>query len=227
MEITIIGTSHIAEQSVNEIKRAMEAKPDIVTVELDFGRANALMHGGKSKLSLREIAHIGLKGYLFAIIGQYVQQKLGKVVGISPGSDMKTAMELARKHKIDVAFIDQPIRTTLRNFSKSLSWRERWNFVVDLLKGLIFPKKQIKQLGLDRFDLSKVPAKEVIKKLVGQMRKRYPNVYKSLVEDRNKYMVKKLVRLVRDHPGKKILCVVGAGHKEGMEELLLKVDIVR
>ena len=58
------------------------------------------------------------------------------------------------------------------------------------------------------------------------LRKRYPTVYKVLVEDRNKYMVKKLVALMRQYPEKKILAIVGAGHKEGMEKLLLKVDVV-
>jgi pheromone shutdown protein TraB len=50
-------------------------------------------------------------------------------------------------------------------------------------------------------------------------------VYKTLVSDRNKYMVKQLVKLMRAHPGKRILCVVGAGHKKGMEELLLRVEV--
>ena len=84
----------------------------------------------------------------------------------------------------------------------------------------------MKQLGLDQFDLTKVPEKELIKKMMGQMKKRYPNVYKTLVSDRNKYMVKKLVQVMRKNPGKNILAVVGAGHKEGMEKLLLKVEIV-
>ena len=36
-----------------------------------------------------------------------------------------------------------------------------------------------------------------------------------------------LVKLMRENQEKKILAVVGAGHKEGMEKLLLKVDVVR
>lgn len=81
-------------------------------------------------------------------------------------------------------------------------------------------------MGLNNFDLSKVPAEEVIEKLVGQMKKKYPSVYKTLISDRNKYMVRALVKLMRKHPDKKILAVVGAGHKKGMEALLLKVDVV-
>ena len=228
MSLQIIGTSHIAKQSVNEIKKAIqENKPDIVAIELDIGRAAALLQKQRNRISLAEIFQIGVKGYLFAKIGQYVQQKLGKSVGITPGSDMKIAMELARKNKLDVAFIDQPIKITLSNFSKSLTWKEKGRFFLDIFKGLLFPRKQMKKLGLDKFDLSKVPADELIKKMMGQLKERYPSIYKTLVEDRNKYMVQKLVGLMRDKPGKKILAVVGAGHKEGMEKLLLKVDVVR
>lgn len=228
MEIRIIGTSHIATQSIREIKSAFHSfKPEIVAVELDVQRASALLSGEKKNLSVTAIGALGIKGYLFAKIGQYVQQKLGKSVGIIPGADMKTALELAKEHKIQVAFIDQPLPMTLQNFSKQLTWKEKRRFVADMVKGLFFPKRQMQEMGLDGFDLRKVPEKELIAKMMKNLQKRYPNLYKTLVEDRNKYMVRKIVQLLRSHPEKKILVVVGAGHKEGMEELLLKVDILK
>jgi pheromone shutdown-related protein TraB len=225
--IKIIGTSHISKESVNEIKKAIEeGKPDIVAVELDLQRATALMQKQKRKASLADILKIGIKGYLFVKIGQYVQEKLGKMVGVAPGADMKTAILVANKHKIQVALIDQPINITLKNFSKELTWKEKGRFVVDMFKGLFSAKKQMKKLGLEKFDLTKVPPEEVIDKLVKQLKGRYPSIYKTLVEDRNKYMVKRLVGLLRKNPGKNILAVVGAGHKEGMKKLLLKVDVI-
>ena len=227
MNIQIIGTSHIAAQSINEIKTAVKTdKPDIIAVELDFQRASALMAEQKNKVKLSDILKIGVKSYLFVKIGQYVQQKLGQMVGVSPGSEMKTALELARKEKLEIALIDQPIQTTLKNFSKELTWKEKFRFIGDIFKGLFFKKKQMKELGLEDFDLSKVPPEEVIEKMMTTLKKRYPNVYKTLVADRNRYMVKKLVKLLRTNPQKKILVIVGAGHKQGMEELLLKVDVV-
>ncbi len=227
MNLTIIGTSHIAKQSVNEIKQAIEdTKPEIVAVELDLQRAIALMQKQKSRVSIVDILKIGVKGYIFVKIGQIVQQKLGKMVGVSPGSEMKKALQLAKKYDLEVAFIDQPIQITLKKFSKTLTWREKFRFLGDLVKGLLFPKRQAKELGLDKFDLTKVPKDEVIEKMMDQTKDRYPSVYKTLVDDRNKYMVRSLVKLMRKHPEKKILAVVGAGHKKGMEELLLKVEVV-
>ncbi len=225
--VRILGTSHIAKQSIQEITHAIGGdKPEIVALELDIQRAAALLEGTPRKISPWHIGRIGLKGYLFARIGQAVQQRLGRVVGVAPGSEMKTALELARKHKIQMELIDQPIAMTLRALSKSLTWREKWRFGCDLLYGLLFPRQQMKEYGLEQFDLHKVPEAELIHKMMGQLKRRFPSVYRTLVEDRNKYMVRKIVGLLRQHPGKKILVIVGAGHKEGMEELLLKVDVV-
>ena len=225
--LKIIGTSHIAKQSINEIKKAFqEFQPDVVGVELDLQRARSLMQNQSNKISIAAIRQIGVKGYVFAKVGQIVQKKLGKFVGVSPGTEMKTAITLAAKEKKEIAFIDQPIQITLKNFSKNLTWKEKFRFVGDIFKGFFFPKKQIKQYGLDQFDLSKVPADELIKKMMLQMKERYPNVYKTLVEDRNKYMFKHIVKILRKFPDKKVLIIVGAGHKEGIEEMLNKVEVV-
>jgi len=228
MNIHIIGTSHIAKQSAQEIKQfILEEKPQLVALELDAQRAYALLHEQKNKISLAAMGQIGLKGYLFAKIGQIVQQKLGKMVGMTPGSEMKTALKLAGEQKIEIALIDQPIQITLKRFSKSLTWKEKGRFLLDLIGGIFNSKKQMKELGVEKWDLQKVPSKEVIAKLVQEMKKKYPSIYRTLVEERNKYMVKKLVQILRQNPEQKILVVVGAGHEEGMKELLAKVETLK
>ncbi len=228
MELRILGTSHIAHESILEITHLVENwKPDIIAVELDVERAASLFAEQKRNVSLGIISQVGVKGYIFAKIGQIVQQKLGQSVGISPGSEMKTALELAKKHTLQAELIDQPIKVTLARFSRTLTWREKGRFVGEMVMGVLFPKRQMKKMGFTRFDLRKVPSKEVIEKMMEHFQERYPSVYKTLVEDRNKYMVKQLVRLMKEYPEKKILVVVGAGHEKGMKELMLKVDVVR
>ena len=79
-----IGTSHIAQESIYKIKNYIEnEKPDIVAIELDHQRAHALVHDEHRSLSLGDIRRLGAKGYLFAKLGQYLQQKLGRMVGIA------------------------------------------------------------------------------------------------------------------------------------------------
>jgi len=133
MTIKIIGTSHIAQQSIKEIEQAFASfKPEIVTVELDVGRANSLLSEEKSKINLTAIIQIGVRGYVFAKVGQFVQQKLGKFVGVSPGSEMKVALNLAKKNKIDVALIDQP-RNAIRRNIRLRTCLEQLFFQLDLV----------------------------------------------------------------------------------------------
>ena len=175
--LNIIGTSHIARQSIENVKKAIiEEKPYIVALELDKNRLYGLMHNQKRKISIADIPKIGFKGFLFSWIGSIIQKKLGEYVGVTPGSEMKTAIRLAKKQKARIALIDQNIETTLKHFSKALTWKEKWNLLVDIFKGVVLRKNELKDLNIEKFDLTKVPSKEIIKKLINKMRERYPNI---------------------------------------------------
>ncbi len=227
-EIRIIGTSHIARQSVEEVKAAIfEFKPEIVAVELDYPRYQALTTGKKKGIGWGDIRYIGFKGFLFALIGEYVEKKLGKVVNTKPGADMLSAIKTAKQMGIPIALIDQNISDTLRNFSKSLSWKEKWRIFVDVIMGLLFGKREMKKLGFENIDLSKVPEKELVKKAMDVAKKRYPNLYKTLVTDRNIYMAKMLSNIRQANPDKKIMAVVGAGHAEYLQKLVQRTNVYK
>ncbi len=219
--LEIIGTSHISKQSIENVKRAItERKPEIVAIELDRNRLQSLMSKDQRKISISDIPKIGLKGFLFSWIGSLIQKKLGDYVGVAPGSEMKTAVNLAKKNKAKLALIDQDIEITLKRFSSSITWKERWNFVVDIFNGVVLRKNEMESLGIEKFDLSKVPEKQVIKKLLEKMRERYPNVCKSLIDERNIVMAKRLAMLIDQNPEKSIVAVVGAGHEEEIIRLI-------
>ncbi|MCP3682976.1 MAG: hypothetical protein GY861_09820 [bacterium] len=221
-DLTIIGTSHIAKQSLRKVKMTIEKeKPDIVAVELDKKRAFSLLYSKRSHLSISHIPKIGLKGFVFSLLASWVQKKLGKMVGVMPGSEMKTAMKTAMKNKMKIALIDRDIEITMKRFSKKITWREKFRFAGDMIKGLVFRKNAAKELGFD-FNLNKVPEKKVIKKLIEYVEKRYPNVYEVLIKERNEIMAKNLAKIMKNEPGKKIIAVVGAGHEEEMMRLVKK-----
>ena len=73
---------------------------------------------------------------------------------------------------------------------------------------------------LKDLDLSKVPPKDLIKKLTDELRQKYPNVHKVLVAERNTIMAKKISALMQQYPDKKIVAVIGAGHEEEMLDLI-------
>ena len=216
--LTLIGSSHISPESVKEVKTTiLEIKPEFVAIELDKGRLLALL-GKKRKLKLKDIRQIGVGGFMFAMLGSWFEEKLGKMVGTKPGSEMKVAVVGAAKIGAKVALIDQEIKVTLQKLLKTITWREKFRFVSDLIKGLVTRKAQIE--GLEDFDLRKVPGDELIEKMVAVVKERYPSFYKVLIEDRNKYMVNKLKKIMDINPDKKIVAVVGAGHVKGMIYLL-------
>jgi len=136
-------------------------------------------------------------------------------VGVAPGTEMIKAVTAAQQTGAKIALIDQDIEITLKKFSKALTWKEKLTFLGDVIKGVIF-KKGIK------FDLEKVPSQKVIRKLIEDVKKRYPNVYKVLVEERNEYMAKRLAILAKNHPEENIIAVLGAGHEREIHKLLKK-----
>lgn len=213
--ITLIGTSHISEESIKEVRTTINSiNPEIVAVELDKGRLHSLESGVKSGASVRDISRIGVQGYLFTLIGGWAQKKLGNIVGIEPGSDMLAAVDLAKEKKITIALIDRNIAITLKRFSKAFDWKEKWNLLKDTVAGLVFRKQLV------QFDLRTVPNDQVIEKLVGVVKKRYPKLYRVLIAERDEFMATKIVRLAVAHPDKKIVAVVGAGHVKGMTRFL-------
>ncbi len=221
--IHIVGTSHIAEESVKHIKKSfLEFKPDMIAVELDRNRLENLLNENKisqnKKLPLSAIKQIGFTGYLFALIGGIAQKKLGNIVGTHPGADMKQAAILAKNNKIQLLLMDQDLRITLKKLSHTMKGKEKRRILSDILFGWMKRKNRQKIM----IDLSKVPQEELIIKLLEQTKQRYPTLYKILVHDRNVFMAKRLISAGIHYPNAKILVVIGAGHKQGLQEELKK-----
>lgn len=221
--LTLIGTSHISQQSIDQVTHSIETlKPDIIALELDPLRLQALLQKKKRKLHLADLSQIGFKGYLFALIGSYLQKKLGKIVNVEPGSEMLQAIKLAQKHKMKLALVDQPLQLTLKRFSQEFTWKEKLRFLSDLFRGIFFRKRELKKYQLQNFDLTKVPEEKLIQKLIKSLRQRYPSLYQVLIKERNQFIAKNLARLLRQNPQARIVAVVGAGHETALLTLIRK-----
>ena len=218
--VRLIGTSHIAKQSISLITSVFnEFNPDIVCVELDSKRLHALLTNQKPDRSLAGIRRYGLQGYLFAIIGGFAQEKLGNVVGVKPGSDMVTAVNLARSDNKSLQLIDQDIDITLKNFSKSFTFKEKTRLVWDFIQAPFSKKMHI--------NLNNVPEQELVTKLISQLKERYPGMYKALIEDRNNVMAKNIYNIMSKNRDKKILVIIGAGHEKDLLKMIKQEDFKR
>lgn len=217
--LILVGTSHIAKEALIKVESTLQREnPDIVCLELDNNRLYGLMHEKKEKMRLRDIKKYGAKGYAFAKFGEWAESKLGDMVGVKPGSEMLIGEKYARLNRRRLELIDQDIGITLQRFSKTLTWREKWRFFVDFIKAAILRKKDVE------FDLNTVPSQQVINKMITKVKKRYPNVYKVLIKERNYYMARRLEHLMRLYPEKKIVAIIGAGHEEEIIDIIKKIE---
>ena len=217
--LTVIGTSHIAKASIDAVSGLIEKeRPDIVAVELDAGRAQALMSNRQSKLKFSMIRRVGLKGFMFLAFAGFLQKRLGKIVGIQPGSDMKAAMVAAQSSNSKIALIDRPLEVTLRRLSSSITARERFRFFFDIIAGPF--SREVRDIG--KIDLRSVPDSQIVVKLISLLKYRYPGTYRVLVEERNVHMAKALAHIIHHNPDARILAVVGAGHEADLASLVSK-----
>lgn len=214
----IIGTSHIASSSVDEIKQTfLSYKPDAIAVELDSQRAQPLLQPNSEKQkTLSLIRQVGVKGYLFTVIGKKVQKKLGKMVGVEPGSEMKYAMQLAKNNNLKLVFADRSMKVTLKRLFKKIRFKEKLRFVGEILA---IPYALVRKKGM-RIPLNKVPSQEQIDTMMRLVKKKYPSVHHVLVDERNTYIARQVARKMKSFPEKRFLIVVGAGHKKEVERLI-------
>lgn len=215
--LEIIGTSHIAKESVDAVRAYIESKkPEIVALELDPRRAHALLHRHKSRLSIGMVRAVGVKGFMFLALASFLQKKLGKIVGMEPGAEMRAALEAAMKAKAKIALIDRDLEVTIRRLSEILSWGERLRFAADIVTSPFSGEfREFRSI-----DLSKVPSRKLIAKVLGRLKKRYPNLYMALVGERNVHMASALADIMSKNPEAGILAVVGAGHEEEIAGLV-------
>jgi pheromone shutdown-related protein TraB len=215
--LKIVGTSHISSQSVEYIKKEfLNFSPEHICVELDNQRLYSLLHPQQKSAPLKLLKQLGLKGFIFAYFARYAQQKLGRLVGMQPGSDMLFAVQLAKNNNLKLHLIDRNIQITIKRLMKKLTFKEKARFAKDLFLGLFFKKSQPKV----KIDLNKVPSKKFISNLLEKLKKTYPTLYEVLVEERNHYMARQTVLLLKKNHLEKFLVVVGAGHEEELFSLV-------
>jgi pheromone shutdown-related protein TraB len=218
MPIKIVPTSHIAEQSLRDIRNAIEEETDLIAVELDMDRFIA-MHEEEKTSALRALRSLGFFNFLVYSLMRKIQNWLGKKVGILPGSEMLAAVRMAEDKAINVAFIDRDVRLTFFRMG-TVPKMERLKLVWFMIKGVTVGALMSKLGRGEKIDLRKLPPEELIDQAMALLRKEFPNIHRVLVRERDTYMGRKLLELSKRYD--RIVAVVGAGHRKGLEKLLRK-----
>jgi pheromone shutdown-related protein TraB len=213
-EIKIIGTAHVSQKSVEEVIEAIgEWNPDVVAIELDQGRYNGLKQQQQNP-DIEEILHSqNFNQLLIQWVLAYIQRKIGMDVGVEPGAEMKAAISETEGKGIELALIDRDIRMTLHRFWASMSIIEKLKMFYALAGSLI-----VADDASEMIDIEELKKEDFVTVAMDEFHKFSPRGAYALITERDAYMSYHLLQLAQTH--ERVLAVVGAGHRKGMEGFL-------
>ena len=193
--IKIIGTDHLVgkEEIMHIIKNI---NPDVIGIEACKTRFK-LWTNQMQQIDNRKNDNILNK------ISEKIKEKADEE-GLDYGADMKTAMFYAINNNIPLLLLDKDIMEIQKEM-QSIPLEE----TIFLQKELIKYEKE----GINK----KVDENEVIK----TMKDKIPISYKILVEDRNKFISKKIKEGIKKYLNKKILIFLGRGH---IDEVMKNIE---
>jgi pheromone shutdown-related protein TraB len=214
-EIRIIGTAHVSQQSVDEVRTAIEEfKPDIVAIELDTARYTAVKKQARDP-SVDDVLEVkNFNSLLVQWLLAYLQRKIGIDVGVEPGAEMKIAIQEAEQRGIPLALVDRDIRLTLLRFWSSLGFFEK----IKMFWALIVSIAEID--NGQEIDIESLKEQNVIDAVMQEFRKFSPNGARALIDERDAFIAHQLLLLKVQRPDGRILAVVGAGHRQGISAYL-------
>ncbi|MGB4579719.1 MAG: TraB/GumN family protein [Methanoculleus sp.] len=211
-EIRIVGTAHVSQKSVEEVRAAIEEfQPDVVGVELDRGRFISLTEETADP-TIDEILRGGNFGRLLTQwVLAYIQQRIGAETGVKPGSEMLAAIEEAEAHQTPIALIDRDIRITLSRFWGKMRLWEKIKLVGALLYSLV-------GIGGQEIDVDSLIDQDVVSAAMEEFRKFSPRGAQALIDERDAYLAHQILMLGGRY--ERVLAVIGAGHVRGVQHYL-------
>ncbi len=217
-EIRLVGTAHVSQASIDEVRQAIEEyQPDVVAIELDNARFAAIRNQGE-KPTVNEI----LKGGNFSeLLVQwalaYVQRRIGMDVGVEPGAEMLAAIEEAEKRNIPIALADRDIRLTLSRFWRGMGIVGKFRLLF-AVAGAVAGGGDEEEIDIEELTKNQ----DLIEASIEEFRKFSPKGAEALIGERDAYLTHSLLRLAVNN--EKVLGIVGAGHVKGIREYMSKPE---
>jgi len=219
-EVILLGTAHVSRQSVAEVRKIIESeRPDCIALELDSARFAQLVE--EQKWRETDIISIIKTGraylFLFNLILASMQRKIGKELGVKPGSEMLAAAELAAKYKIPIALVDRDISITMKRAFSRMGFFEKLKLFFELM---------LYSFGLGesltREKIEELKREDMLSAVIKELSKQFPSIKEVLIDERDQYIAGAISKI----KAKKVLAVVGAGHIAGIKENLgKKIDL--
>jgi len=214
---TLLGTAHVSRASVDAVRRHIEhGNFDAVAVELCESRHKTLTDTDAwRELDLFAVIREGKANMMIASLGLAAyQRRIAEQFGIEPGAEMKAAMETADAAGLPLQLIDREIGISLKRTSRNLSWWRRWVMV----NGLIFSMFSREKISEE--DIERLKQGDILEETFSEFASASPEIYESLITERDHFMAARLRQENNDHPGRRVLAVIGAGHLDGTANAL-------
>jgi pheromone shutdown-related protein TraB len=209
----VLGTAHVSQRSVDEVREVIaEIKPDVVCVELDKGRYDALTKDSAFRdLDVFKVVREGKTLYLLAhlALASY-QRRIGASLGVKPGAELIAAVDAAKQAGIPYELIDRDIQITLKRTWKNIGLWRRFTLLLSLVAG---GEDKGEPVTAETVESLKEP--KALSEMLTELGNAVPEVKEPLVDERDRYLTSKMLEA---GAGKKtVVAVVGAAHVPGMQ----------
>ena len=142
-----------------------------------------------------------------------IQRRLGKEYGVEPGSEMIAAMDVAKKHDLQVSLVDRDITITLKRAWKRMGIREKFRLTWEFMKAMVGFEEE----DLDELDLEELMDQDMISTMMEEFSSFAPSIASVLIDERDQFIAQ---RIKEESENGKIVAVVGAGHLNGIKQYL-------
>jgi pheromone shutdown protein TraB len=209
--IILIGTGHVFDLSNALRVRFDEIKPDVICVELDRQRYQALI----SNRDQQEKNYRGSKTPVIYNLLAKFQQNMAKQYGVKAGDEMLAAIRYAQSNNIPLELIDLNAREIFSKMLKSMSFTEKFRLFFSGFAG-IFVNRGMVEKELENIE-------ENFDSYLNQISKKFPSIKKTLIDDRNAHMFDRLIKLNEKY--ERIVACIGDGHVYGISNLLKSKNV--
>jgi pheromone shutdown-related protein TraB len=221
----IIGTAHISQRSVDEVRAVIaEVRPDVVCVELDRARHDTLIKANAFRdLDVFKVIREGRTLYLLAhlALASY-QRRLGTRLGVKPGAELLAAVEAAVAAGIPVELIDRDINITLKRTWRNLGVWKRSMLLASLVVG--FDRDDKAKSGPSNGEpdgsitaqtIEDLKEPKALSEMLSELGRAVPEIKAPLIDERDQYLASKLADAGAGR--RTVVAVVGAAHVPGIQ----------
>lgn len=210
--ITLIGTGHVFDLTQPLIHIFDEKQPDVLCVELDKQRYQALMIKKTDPERYKQASKD--QPIVYKLLARF-QNSMAEEYGVQAGQEMITTTEYAQSHQIPLAFIDMNAQRLFTKMLKQMTIREKIRIMLSGFAGFFVSKKKVEK-ELDRLEGNF----DTYMQNIGE---KFPTIKRVLIDERNSYMIQQLKAANEQY--ERVIAIIGDGHVPGLAELLEKQNI--